>query len=333
MSSSGPAQSHRGLLALVERHADREKAVETLLAYASEGFTTFDTADIYGPSESILGDFRRRWVASQSDSKPLRFFTKYVTEDTGARSADQINSQSLRNLGVEALDMVQFHFWRLASDGSDTAFLSAGKQLMRLKNEGKIGHLSGCNMDAVNLKAMVDDGMEIEANQVQYSLLDRRPEHKLLEYCREQRIKLTIFGVVAGGLLSDSFVGLSKGEAQRRLDSVSRRMYWSSLQRWTQDWGLFQQLLQTLRRVGQRHTPALTVAAVASAWALRQLDELGAGGALIIGVRDAGHLKEHKLLLEGKASLTLEDMQEIAAILEKGSAPKGDVWHQERGWA
>eukprot|EP00443_Scrippsiella_acuminata_P027265 CAMPEP_0115349258 /NCGR_PEP_ID=MMETSP0270-20121206/95829_1 /TAXON_ID=71861 /ORGANISM="Scrippsiella trochoidea, Strain CCMP3099" /LENGTH=59 /DNA_ID=CAMNT_0002771257 /DNA_START=23 /DNA_END=199 /DNA_ORIENTATION=- len=59
-------------------------------------------------------------------------------------------------------------------------------------------------MDTANLRALVDDGMEIEANQVQYSLVDRRPEVRLLAYCREKRIKLTVFGVVGGGLLSDS---------------------------------------------------------------------------------------------------------------------------------
>jgi hypothetical protein len=47
-----------GCWQLLERHSDPEVAVATLLAYAEAGFTAFDTADIYGPSERILGAFR-----------------------------------------------------------------------------------------------------------------------------------------------------------------------------------------------------------------------------------------------------------------------------------
>lgn len=322
-----------GCWQLLERHSDRGRAISTLTAYAEAGFTAFDTADIYGPSEGILGDFRERWVAAHPGAPALKFFTKYVTDDPGAAEARRINGQSLRHLGVGFVDLVQFHWWSLAKDGSDKTFLKAGRHLTQLKEEGKIRHLAGCNMDMVNLKALVDDGMQIEANQVQYSLLDRRPEVRLLGYCREQGIKLAIFGVVGGGLLSDGFLGLSKGQAQGRLDSVSRRMYWSSLQRWTSDWELFQELLRTLHAVGQRKAPQLPIAAVASLWALRRLDELGAGGALILGVRDARHLEEHRALLLGEAALSAEDMLEIEAVLGRGRAPQGDVWHHERGWA
>lgn len=211
--------------------------------------------------------------------------------------------------------------------------MKAGQQLMRLKSDGKIRHAAACNFDTVNLKKLVDAGVAIEANQVQYSLLDRRPESKLLAYCKETNIQLLVFGVVGGGLLSDAFLGLSQGAAQRKLDSVSRRMYFSSLQAWSRgDWALFQSLLQTLRAVADRHA-GTTVAHVASQWALRRLFDLGAGGGLIIGVRDAGHIEEHSRLLRGDDPLTDEDMEEIQRVLDKGAQPSGDIWDRERGWA
>mmetsp|Transcript_44789 Transcript_44789/g.133836 ORF Transcript_44789/g.133836 Transcript_44789/m.133836 type:complete len:189 (+) Transcript_44789:572-1138(+) len=188
-------------------------------------------------------------------------------------------------------------------------------------------------MDTTNLKLMVDDGMAVESNQVQYSLVDRRPEVRLLRYCKEQGIKLAIFGVVAGGLLSDKFLGASKSAAMGQLDSVSRRMYWSSLQRWSNDWSLFQELLEALKAIGVRHKPVLPIAAVASGWALRRMEDLGAGGGLILGVRDARHLEEHAALLRGEVQLTSEDMAEIQAVLDKGAPPTGDIWYEERGWA
>lgn len=39
--------------------------------------------------------------------------------------------------------------------------------------------------------------------QVQYSLLDRRPENEMVSYCLDKGIGLLPYGVVAGGLLSD----------------------------------------------------------------------------------------------------------------------------------
>lgn len=188
-------------------------------------------------------------------------------------------------------------------------------------------------MDTTNLKLLVDDGMAIEANQVQYSLLDRRPEVRLLKYCKEKNIKLTVFGVVAGGLLSDSFLGVPPGRAKGMLDSVSRRMYFSSLQRWSSDWTLFQKLLETLKAIGERKGPPLPIAAVASAWALERMKELGAGGSLILGVRDTRHLEEHTALLRGEVALSNDDMAEIQTVLDQGATPRGDIWYDERGWA
>merc|ERR1712094_15104 len=137
-------------------------------------------------------------------------------------------------------------------------------------------------------------------------------------------------GVVAGGLLSDEFLGVPQSQAQNKLGSVSRRMYWSSLQRWSSNWSLFQKLLQTLKEIGQRKTPQMPIAAVACAWALQQMETLGAGGALILGVRDTGHLEEHIALLNGNSRLEMNEMKEI---LDEGNRPVGDIWYQERGWA
>jgi aryl-alcohol dehydrogenase-like predicted oxidoreductase len=44
--------------------------------------------------------------------------------------------------------------------------------------------------------------------QVQYSLLDRRPENGMTAYCADAGISLLPYGTVAGGLLSDRYLGL-----------------------------------------------------------------------------------------------------------------------------
>ena len=61
-----------GCWQLLERHADESRAVDTLQAYFDAGFTAYDTADIYGRSETLIGMLRERGRA------PV-VYTKYVT--------------------------------------------------------------------------------------------------------------------------------------------------------------------------------------------------------------------------------------------------------------
>jgi len=44
--------------------------------------------------------------------------------------------------------------------------------------------------------------------QVQYSLLDRRPENYMIPYCKDQDIQLLPYGTVAGGFLSERYLGV-----------------------------------------------------------------------------------------------------------------------------
>jgi hypothetical protein len=74
-----------GCWQLLERKHDQSEAVATLQSYVKAGFTAFDTADIYGPSEEILGKLRRE-IARSSETPP-RFFTKYVTGDSSLQEA------------------------------------------------------------------------------------------------------------------------------------------------------------------------------------------------------------------------------------------------------
>ena len=43
--------------------------------------------------------------------------------------------------------------------------------------------------------------------QIQYSLLDRRPDNRMVDFCSANNISILPFGVVAGGLLSDKYLG------------------------------------------------------------------------------------------------------------------------------
>lgn len=207
--------------------------------------------------------------------------------------------------------------------------MNAAHHLVTLQGEGLLKQVAACNFDTQHLRTLVEAGVPIVANQVQYSLLDRRPEVAMLAYAKERGIRLACFGTVAGGWLSDEWLGKPTPPGPKRAGrTVSMRMYRSHLDRWSRgSWGLFQELLRTLRRVADKH--GTTIANVAVAWVLRRLDVEGAGGWAIVGVRDASHLEEHKALRH--VALDEEDAELIGAVLAKGQAPVGDIWSYERG--
>ena len=51
--------------------------------------------------------------------------------------------------------------------------------------------------------------------QVQYSLLDRRPENGMADYCALHDIQLLPYGTVAGGFLSDRYLGVPASKCVR----------------------------------------------------------------------------------------------------------------------
>ena len=149
-----------GCWQILERHADEQKAVRTLSAYAEAGFTTFDTADIYGRSEAVLGQLRAAGV------EPV-VHTKFVTREAGESAARAINERSRHSLGA-APDLVAFHWW----DYGDSRFVEAARHLTSLRDEGLLGHVAACNFDLPHLKALVAAGVPVVSNQVQHSLPD-----------------------------------------------------------------------------------------------------------------------------------------------------------------
>lgn len=205
--------------------------------------------------------------------------------------------------------------------------MEAAQHLVELGGEEKLHKVAACNFDTAHLRQMVDAGVPIVSNQVQYSLLDRRPENGMLHYAKTNGIRLATFGTVAGGWLSDRWLG-APPPSDRAANTVSLRMYRKFLDRWCQgDWELFQELLQVLRDVADKHTT--TIANIASAWVLYQLGDTG--GWVILGVRDTRHLDEHKALLH--VAIDATDDKSIQEVLHKGRFPRGDIWSHERGLA
>src|SRR5215467_10889090 len=182
---------------------DPAGAVKNMFDYVDAGFTTWDLADHYGPAEDFVGAFRRQLAQERGPEAldEVRAFTKWVPRRgrvTRQSVAEAVNT-SLRRMGVEQLDLLQFHWW----DYADTGYLDALDHLADLRDAGKIRHLGLTNFDTEHLALILARGVRVVSHQVQYSLLDRRPAQRMEALCREHGVQLLAYGTVCGGLLSE----------------------------------------------------------------------------------------------------------------------------------
>ncbi|HYZ42104.1 MAG TPA: aldo/keto reductase, partial [Stellaceae bacterium] len=189
---------------------DPRRAVEAMFTYHDAGFTTWDLADHYGPAEDFIGAFRRQFASRYGAARlgEIQAFTKWVPHPARMtrRVVEDAVGISLARMGVQCLDLLQFHWW----DYGDASYLDALHHLADLQAEGKIRHLALTNFDTERLRIIVDHGIRIVSNQVQYSLIDRRPQARMASFCREHAITLLAYGSLLGGLLSEQYLGRSE---------------------------------------------------------------------------------------------------------------------------
>ena len=230
---------------------DSARAVEAMFAYHDAGFTTWDLADHYGPAEDLIGNFRRQF-ATRYDAGRLpesQAFTKWVPRPgpMTRRAVEDAIAVSLRRMGTERLDLLQFHWW----DYRDARYLDALRHLADLEGEGRIRHVALTNFDTERLAIIAGHGIPILSNQVQYSLVDRRPEARMAAWCGEHGVTLLAYGTLLGGLLSEKYLGRPE-PGRGELTTASLQKYKQMIDAWG-GWSLFQELLAVLKHIADKH--------------------------------------------------------------------------------
>jgi aryl-alcohol dehydrogenase-like predicted oxidoreductase len=288
---------------------DPARAVEEMFAYHDAGFTTWDLADHYGPAEDFVGKFRREFAARRGAERlsEIQAFTKWVPRPgrMTRRVVEEAIGTSLSRMGVECLDLLQFHWW----DYGDPSYLDALRHLADLRHEGKIRHLALTNFDTAHLRIIAENGIGIVSNQVQYSIVDRRPEIRMASFCRDHGVTLLAYGTLLGGLLSEKYLG--RNEPRRgELDTASLNKYKNMIDAWG-GWALFQELLAVLKQIADRHR--VSIANVGTRYVL---DRPAVAG-VIVGARLglAQHLDDN--LRAFGFELDDDDLAVIEAVLAK----------------
>jgi aryl-alcohol dehydrogenase-like predicted oxidoreductase len=288
---------------------DPARAVEEMFAYHDAGFTTWDLADHYGPAEDFIGRFRREFAARRGTERlsEIQAFTKWVPRPgrMARRVVEEAVGISLSRMGVERLDLLQFHWW----DYGDRSYLDALRHLADLRDQGRICHLALTNFDTEHLRIIAENGIGIVSNQVQYSLVDRRPETRMASFCREHGVTLLAYGTLLGGLLSEKYLGSAEPRRQE-LNTASLQKYKNMIDAWG-GWALFQELLAVLKEIADRHRVSIANVGI------RYVLDRPAVAGVIIGARLglARHLDDN--LPAFGLELDDDDLARIEAVLAK----------------
>ena len=301
---------------------DRNSAINDMEAFVDAGITTFDCADIYTGVEIMIGEFitdlRKR--RGREFARRVRVHTKLVPDlarlsHLRPNEVETIIDRSLKRLGLECLHLVQFFWWDLEL-GNAIASLEV---LKRLQEKGKIGNLATTNWDAGDIEPFVHAGFDLVSAQVQYSLLDRRPANGLAKWAKQNNMHLLCYGTLAGGFLTGNWLGKpDPGFVFSNRSLVKYRLIIDEFG----PWDLFQELLKTMKAIGQRH--GVELSSVATRYVLDQPQVAAA----IVGARYAEHLP--KTLEVFSFQLDEMDLVALEAIIGQSQGPGGKVYGLER---
>ena len=186
--------------------ADINESIRSLRSYVEQGGNFIDTAWIYGysskkpnehPSEELIGQFLKESgkqdeiiVASKIPPKNFKWPAWQGTPISEVFPNDHIEKcvdDSLRSLGVESIDLMQFHVWQ-----DDFVKEDGWKQTIeKLTKAGKVKHwgISINDYQPSNCLKTLDTGL-ISTIQFIFNIFHQRPAEKLLPYAKEHNIGL-----------------------------------------------------------------------------------------------------------------------------------------------
>ncbi len=295
---------------------DPAAAASALGGYVEAGFDTFDMADHYGSAELIAGHLRRQ---SAPGKEPI-LMTKWVPEP-GAMSAEIVRAgvqQRLDRLGVEKIDLLQFHWWSYEHPG----YIDALDELARMRDEGLIGHLGLTNFNTDHLRLLLAHGIPLVSNQVSFSLLDRRAAGDMASLCTDKGIGVLAYGTLAGGFLSEKWLGVPESDAEAIADwsKMKYRRFIDAIG----GWPALQAVLQALADVARRHD--VSIPNVATRWVLEQ----PAVAAVVVGARPGERAHWEDNLQVFSFALDEADRKRIDDAVQQTKPVPGDCGDEYR---
>lgn len=294
---------------------DDEASLGAMSRAIDGGVNWIDTAPIYGHghSEEVVNRFLR---GRRGNDRPYVFTKCGLVWDAKNRddvkrilTPDSIRREceaSLRRLGVERIDLYQFHW---PDNVTDTAVETSWRVMEMLQQEGKVRYCGVSNFD-VPLLRRIDPLHHVQSLQPPFSLIRREVAAAEIPWCNAHRAGVIVYSPQQAGLLTDSF----SVERVKQMAPEDWRRKNANFQTPHLERNL--QLRDALKPIAARHNT--TVGAIAVAWTLAWPGVTGA----IVGARNAEQVDGW--LSAATLTLTAADLDEIAKAIDKtgvGSGP------------
>ena len=293
---------------------DDAESIATMRHALDLGINWIDTAAVYGlgHSEEVVGKLLRELPSAQrplvftkcgltwDPDNPMQVAKRILRPDTIRRECEA----SLRRLGVERIDLYQFHW----PDETGTPVEDSWGAMVKLIEEGKI-RAAGVSNFTVELLERCEAIRHVDSLQPQFSMVSRQAADKLLPWCKNHNTGVICYSPMQSGILTDGFtserVAKMAGDDWRRRGpefqepALSRNLA----------------LRDALRPIAARY--GASVSSIAVAWTLTWPGLSGA----IVGARTPAQVDGW--IQAATLQLTQEDLAEIAAAIAKTQAGAG----------
>jgi len=292
-----------------------DKASQNAMRRAVElGINWIDTAAVYGlgHSEQVVSDFLRSLPASE---RPF-IFTKCglvwderdrMQEPKRTLKPESIRAEcdaSLRRLGIERIDLYQFHW----PDDAGTPIEDSWAEMLRLIEEGKV-RLGGVSNFDVGLLQRCEAIHHVDTLQPPFSLIHRDAAALEIPWCAARRTGVICYSPMQSGLLTDQF----SAERVARMDKDDWRRGSAEFNPPNLERNLA--LRDALRPIAQRH--GTSTSSVAIAWILSWPGVTAA----IVGARSPEQVEGW--IDAANLELTPADLTEIATAVKRTGAGNG----------
>jgi myo-inositol catabolism protein IolS len=175
---------------------DERLSIATIHRALDKGINFFDTAESYadGRSEEILG----KALADRRDRAIVG--TKISPNHTEPSVLRAHCEASLRRLQSDYIDVYMVH-WPIRTHAAADSFAV----LNDLKAEGKVRTIGVSNFGVEQLTEALATGVQLEVNQLCYSLLSRAIEIGIVPFCQEHQVSVTAYMPLMQGLLTGKY--------------------------------------------------------------------------------------------------------------------------------
>ena len=293
---------------------DDTDSIATMRHALELGINWIDTAAVYGlgHSEEVVAKLLRDLPLSERPliftkcgliwdvNKPMEVAKRILKPEVIRRECEA----SLRRLGVERIDLYQFHW----PDESGTPVEESWGTMVKLMEEGKV-RAAGVSNFTVELLERCAAIRHVDSLQPPFSLINRDAGQSLLPWCASHNTGVICYSPMQSGILTERFS--AERVARMAGDDWRRR----SPEFQTPNLSRNVALRDSLRPIAARH--GVSVSAVAIAWTLSWPGLTGA----IVGGRTPAQVDGW--IQAASLQLTPADLAEIVAAIIKTQAGSG----------